>query len=126
PLSFHPLSDSGCARESLADPAVLAFSGVVGTTEAGTNEARALGLLGARRRLCAQRAYQGVDRAGVPGGSDRALPATDWEFAAPAQAAFAFERGRLFRDRRALAHSGGAAKSGTGQRARLSLVLLRQ
>jgi hypothetical protein len=64
-------------RRSLADADVLAFSGVVGTTEAGAPGT--LDLLGTRRNVRAQRAHQGTDRTGVSGGSDRALSAADGE-----------------------------------------------
>jgi hypothetical protein len=117
------LSTYGLGRWALGSEA---FSGVAGTTEAGASEAGALDLLGTRRRVRAQRAHQGIDRTGVSGGSDRALSAADWEFAALAEAASVFERAGVSRDRCAVAHSGRAAKSGAGPRARISLVLLRQ
>ena len=86
-VSFYALSDSRRGRRPLADPDLLAFSGI-----AGAREACALDLLGTRRRVRAQRADQGTDRTGVSGRSDRALSAADGKSAALAQAAPGFER----------------------------------
>ena len=47
-------------------------------------------------------------------------------FAALAEAACGFEHARVLRDRRAMAHPGGAAQSGPGPGARVSVVLLHQ
>lgn len=97
------------------------FSGVAGASQAG-----ALDLLGTGRSVRAQRSYQGTDRAGVSHRRDRALPSADGKSAALAKAAPAVGHAGVSRGRRAVAHSGTAAKSGAGKRARISLVLLRQ
>ena len=126
PFLFTRFLDSGRGRRSVVDPDLLAFSGVAGANEVRPNEAGPLDLLGTRRRMRPQRPHQGVDRTGVSGRSNRALSAADRKFAALAETAPGFERAGVFRHRRAVAHSGRAAKSGAGPRSRISLVLLRQ
>src|SRR5208282_3754176 len=76
-VSFHALSDSRRRGGPLADSDVLAFSGFAGANETRPTEAGALDLLGTRGHVRAQRAHQGIDRAGVSSRSNRALSAAD-------------------------------------------------
>src|SRR5580704_4357843 len=74
----------------------------------------------------AQRANQGPDRSSLPDRRNRTLSTAHWESTALAEAASVLERDRLSCGCRSVAHSGRAKKSSTGQRPRISVVLLRQ
>src|SRR5208282_2031776 len=121
PVYFHTFSDSRCTRRAVAYDRVLLFFAV-----ARGRTALASDLLGISRDVRLECAHERPDRPGFSCRSARALFAAHAEFATRPETASGFEHAGVFRARRALAHSSGAAKSGAGRGARISVVLLHQ
>ena len=116
----HASFDSGCAAKFADCVGCVLFSD--GARTGGGGLAMVCGL----RDDGAGRAYEGIDRTGVPRGRGVLFSAGDGRVAEMEGVSAAFRLRIIFGDCRAVAHTGWAAKSGDERASRVFVVLFRQ